>query len=87
VLADYNARPDSGLEALRQIRKHALLSGTPVVILTEKTYNEQVQECYRLGANTCICKPPNHEGTKAAIQAFYTYWLETAALFTPTGQS
>jgi len=47
----------SGLEILENIKTDRDLSRIPVVVLTSSEEAKDVDECYRLGANSYIVKP------------------------------
>lgn len=88
---DYRQRPDlvlldlrmprmNGLEflsSLRQVPKHADL---PVVVLSTSDAQSDVDECYRLQANSYIVKSPDLAEFNRSIQACTDFWLSAARL-------
>src|SRR5262245_18772529 len=56
ILLDLKLPKVSGLEVLRQIKSHPRFSVIPVIILTSSSEDCDVQEAYKLGANSYIVK-------------------------------
>jgi CheY-like chemotaxis protein len=46
-----------GLEVLRWVRGQQALQHLPVVMLSGPASEQQFQQAYRLGANSCLVKP------------------------------
>jgi two-component system response regulator len=75
VLLDLKLPRVSGLEALARIKRDARLRSLPVVVLTSSREAPDVQEAYRLGANSYIVKPVQFEAFVAAVGQVGSYWL------------
>src|SRR5579871_6405845 len=65
VLLDLNLPRISGFEVLARVKKQEDLRAIPVVIFSGSTDPADVERCYRLGANSYICKPTH-------LEAIYT---------------
>lgn len=76
ILLDINLPKVSGKEALRQIRSCAGLNTTPVVMLTTSDRQEDVAECYALGANSYVIKPVQFEDLSRKLRAIVRYWRD-----------
>ncbi len=83
VLLDLSMPGMNGKEALSRIRATPELQEMPVVIFTTSRDLQDVNECYRLGANSYVTKPASMEEWDRVMQTLCTYWLQTAKL--PSG--
>jgi CheY-like chemotaxis protein len=75
VLLDLKLPKVSGLEVLARIKGDKWLRSQPIVILTSSRETPDVQEAYRLGANSYIVKPVQFEAFVAAVAEVGLYWL------------
>lgn len=80
ILLDLNMPRKDGREALREIKAHAELRRIPVVVLTTSRADEDVGDCYDLGANSFISKPVTFHGLVETMRALGRYWVEIVAL-------
>lgn len=80
ILLDLNLPGMNGREVLARIRQNELLGHLPVIVLTMSANQSDIDECYRLGANTYIVKPLGLDEFYAVIDAFKNYWLDIALL-------
>ncbi|ATE59975.1 response regulator [Thauera sinica] len=75
VLLDLKLPRMDGLEVLRRIRADERTALLPVVVLTTSREDLDVQQAYRLGANSYIRKPVDYERFLQAINLIGQYWL------------
>ena len=61
ILLDLNLPRMTGREVLAQIKGDDSLRTIPTIILTTSAAYEDVQDCYRLQANSYVCKPVSFE--------------------------
>ncbi|MCF8061133.1 MAG: response regulator [Deltaproteobacteria bacterium] len=80
ILLDLSMPGMDGKEALARIRSMPELSDMPVIIFTTSVDLQDVNECYRLGANSYVTKPASLDDWKSVMNTLYTYWLKTAEL-------
>jgi CheY-like chemotaxis protein len=77
VLLDLNMPLKDGRESLREIRSNPKTKMVPVVVLTTSSDPEDVELCYRLGADGFVTKPDRFEELKRCIANIVNYWCET----------
>jgi two-component system response regulator len=75
VLLDLKLPRMDGFGVLRQMRADARTQCIPVVMLTSSREDEDVIECYRLGANSYVHKPLDFTEFVSAVRQMAVYWL------------
>ncbi len=75
VILDLKLPRIDGLEVLRQMKEHPRTRAVPVVMLTSSNEKADVEECYRLGANSYIVKPIDFERFQEIVRNIVLYWL------------
>jgi len=76
VLLDLNMPKKDGKETLREIKQHPELKKTPVVIFSTTNNQQVINNCYELGANSYILKPPVYESLLHAVELLKQYWID-----------
>lgn len=82
MILDLNMPGIDGKELLRRIKSSEQWRAMPVVVLTSSVREEDVDSCYRLGANSYLCKPGTWEELVALTERTKRYWFDT--VLTPT---
>jgi two-component system, response regulator len=80
VILDCDARLHSFTNLIKEIRRTASYQFIPVVVLSNTSRPEDVQESYSCGANSYITKPADYEGALFKISSFINYWFQTVEL-------
>ena len=78
ILLDLNMPEMNGrqvLQVLRRVRRQDGLTLPPVVVLTASDDDADINDSYKLGAQSFIRKPVHHERFTAVIQQTTRYWL------------
>ena len=75
VLLDLKMPRMDGFGVLRNIRADARTQCVPVVMLTSSREDQDVLECYRLGANSYVHKPLDFTEFVSAVRQMALYWL------------
>ena len=76
ILLDLNLGKMSGMEVLRRLRADSRTRLLPIVVLTSSNEERELQEAYRLGANSFIRKPVEFAQFMEAVRQVGLYWLE-----------
>jgi two-component system response regulator len=80
ILLDLNMPGTDGREVLDKLKKDKNFKDIPVVILTTSSDQHDIDDCYRMGANTYIQKPVDLDNFFDAIKRLKEYWFEIAIL-------
>ena len=75
VLLDLKLPKIDGFEVLRRMKSDARTRHIPVVILTSSREDRDLQEAYRLGANSYIVKPVAFAQFSDAVRQIGLYWV------------
>jgi CheY-like chemotaxis protein len=82
ILLDLRLPKISGLEVLRELKKHSTYSSIPVIVLTTSAEDRDVAEAYKLGCNSYILKPVEFNKFIEVASQIEVYWC--ALNTTPT---
>jgi CheY-like chemotaxis protein len=80
ILLDLNMPKTDGREALREIKAHPGLKHIPVIVLTTSNREEDISQCYSMGASSYIVKPAAFSELVEVIKMIETYWFQTVEL-------
>ncbi|MBC7526041.1 MAG: response regulator [Chthonomonadaceae bacterium] len=80
VLLDLNLPGLNGHAVLKRIKEEAALKCLPVVILTTSTNSNDIESCYRAGANSYLIKPMDYRAFAKTVQHFINYWFHAVKL-------
>ena len=75
VLLDLRMPKVGGLEVLRQVKTDPALKVVPIVVLTSSKEDRDVDEAYKLGANSFVPKPVEFTDFAAAVAQLGMYWI------------
>lgn len=75
VLLDLNLPRVSGYEVLAAVRDDERLWGLPFIVLTGSELPQDVEQCYRLGANAYVIKPGSPDRALAFVKALEEFWF------------
>lgn len=80
ILLDLKMPRLDGKGTLKMIRQLPELKNTPVVMVSTSNTDDDIHECYSLGANSYITKPLQFEEFTRKIRELNLYWVLTAEL-------
>jgi two-component system response regulator len=75
ILLDLKLKTISGVEVLRQLKAEIRTQTIPVVVFTSSMQEIELVETYRLGVNSYVIKPANHQTFQRAVGDIGYYWL------------
>jgi CheY-like chemotaxis protein len=74
ILLDLKMPRLDGLQVLRELRSDPQLQLIPVVVLTSSKESQDLEACYRLGANAYVVKPVRFTNFVEAIKGIGVFW-------------
>lgn len=86
VLLDLNMPRVDGRTVLAAVKQDSHLRSVPVVILTTSHNPKDIEECYRIGANSYIVKPIQLAKLREVLRQLVAYWMDVVHL-PQTGRS
>lgn len=75
VFLDLNLPPAGGISVLKRVKSDERTRMIPVIILTTSQDAHDIEECYRLGANSYIVKPLDYRHFQETVSVMGTYWI------------
>jgi len=75
VILDLNMPRVNGLEVLRQIKADPNLRSVPVAMLSSSREEMDLEQSYRLGANSYVVKPVSFQLFLKSVGQLVTFWL------------
>lgn len=76
ILLDLNMPGTDGRETLAAIKQDESLKSIPVIIFTTSTNPEDIEVCYREGANSYMQKPVGLDRFQDVMRRLKDFWLE-----------
>jgi CheY-like chemotaxis protein len=80
ILLDLNLVAMDGREVLQEIKRDDELKVIPVIVWTSSSSREDVEVCFKSGANSYILKPMNLEKLLEAVELLNHYWFGVVVL-------
>jgi len=80
IMLDLNMPRMNGREILQTIRASKALHRIPVVIFSTAASDQDIHDCYNLGANSFIVKPTSFNGLVTMMRDLTSYWFELVSL-------
>lgn len=80
ILLDLNMPGIGGEEVLSEVKGSEELKYIPVIVLTTSADEQDIDGCYKKGANTYIQKPVDLDKLFQAVKHMKEYWFEIAVL-------
>ena len=74
ILLDLKMPRLNGIQVLRELKSEPHLQMIPVVILTSSRESQDLESCYRLGANAYVMKPVKFADFVEAIKSIGVFW-------------
>ena len=80
ILLDLSMPKMDGREVLALIKKDESLKMIPTVILTTSDADSDIVNCYKLQANSYLCKPVELAAFETLVKSINDFWLTKAKL-------
>lgn len=80
ILLDLNLPGTDGRTVLDAVKQDPYLHSIPVIIFSTSSNTKDIEECYRLGANSYLTKPIDFATLELKVQLLIRYWLECSEL-------
>ncbi|MGO9018495.1 MAG: response regulator [Syntrophobacteraceae bacterium] len=80
IFLDLNMPKKDGFQTLKEIKEHPKLKAIPVLIYSTAEEQEQIELCYKIGANSYITKPMSFESLVKTVRCLSEYWFGIAKL-------
>jgi len=80
VLLDLNLPGTDGRAVLGALKKDPLLHSIPVIVFSTSSSTRDIEDCYRLGANSYLTKPIEYAALEEKIRLTINYWLGASEL-------
>jgi CheY-like chemotaxis protein len=77
VVLDLKLPRVDGLQVLRWLKSNGSCSELPTIILSNSEHERDIQEAYRLGANTFFTKPSSLEKLRDLFKLVIYYWASS----------
>ena len=75
ILLDLKMPRVDGREVLRRLRAHERTRMVPVVVVSSSRQADDIADCYRLGANSYVCKRYSPARAGEYVVEVLHYWL------------
>lgn len=80
MLLDLNMPGTDGRAVLETVKNDPRLHNIPVIIFTTSSNSRDIEDCYRLGANSYLTKPVSYAELEEKIRLTIDYWLGASEL-------
>ena len=80
VLLDLNMPGTDGRTVLDIVKHDPTLHTIPVIIFSTSSNSRDIDDCYRLGANSYLTKPVSYSELEEKIRLTINYWLGASEL-------
>jgi CheY-like chemotaxis protein len=80
ILLDLNLPGLDGRDVLRKLKADEKSKRIPVIVLTTSSDQNDIDQCYHVGANSYIQKPVDVNNFVTALQRLVDYWFEVVIL-------
>ena len=80
ILLDLNLPGIDGRKVLETIKQDPVWKYIPTIVLTTSDYGKDIEECYRLGANSYLVKAIDLQQFKKLIHTTIEFWIDLVQL-------
>lgn len=80
VLLDLNMPGTDGRAVLAVLKQDPRLRSIPIIIFSTSSNTRDIDDCYRMGANSYLTKPIAYADLEERIRLIIDYWLDASEL-------
>jgi len=80
ILLDLNMPGTDGRAVLDVVKHDDVLNTIPIIIFSTSSNSKDIEECYRLGANSYLTKPIDYAAMEEKVRLIVQYWLSAVEL-------
>lgn len=80
ILLDLNMPGTDGRAVLDAVKHDDALNTIPIIVFSTSSNRKDVEECYRLGANSYLTKPIDYAAMEDKVRLIVQYWLSAVEL-------
>ena len=80
ILLDLNLPGTDGREVIEEIKQSPKLKIVPIIVLTTSSNPQDIEICYRNGANSYLLKPMGSSEMQQTVQMLFQYWFDFSIL-------
>lgn len=74
ILLDIKLPKIDGIEVLKRLKEDPRFKSIPIIMLTTSSRDEEIAECYAVGANSYVVKPMDFEDFTKKVMELRFYW-------------
>lgn len=74
ILLDIKLPKLNGLDVLTRIKTEQALTCIPIIMLTSSREKQDINECYKRGANAYVVKPVNYQEFIDTVKQLCAFW-------------
>lgn len=74
VILDLKMPKVDGFDVLQQLKSDEKLKDLPVIILTSSQETEDIEKCYKFGANAYVIKPIEYKDFQRVVKVIGDFW-------------
>lgn len=80
IILDLNMPGTNGRDVIGNLKADPAICHIPVIILTTSSSEQDIVECFELGASSYIVKPAKYSELLQVARSLKDYWTETTEL-------
>jgi len=80
ILVDLNLPNTDGRDIIKMVKQSTDLQMIPIIVLTSSKSLQDIQTCYRYGANCYMLKPMGAKEMQQTVQVIFQNWFQFTVL-------
>jgi two-component system, response regulator len=75
LIIDLKMPKVNGIEVLQRVKTNERTRAIPVVVLSSSNHEQDIETCYKYGANSYVVKPMEFDTYTRTVSEVSSYWL------------